>query len=39
VESQTADSAVLRRGGDLMLVSVDQGGHVSTKPLPAAPNA
>jgi hypothetical protein len=39
VESQTADSAVLRRGGDLMLVSVDQGGHVSTKPLPAAPKA
>jgi len=39
VESQTADSAVLRRGGDLMLVSVDQGGHVSTKPLPAAPTA
>ena len=38
VESQTADSAVLRRGGDLMLVSVDQAGHVSTKPLPAAPN-
>jgi hypothetical protein len=37
VESQTADSAVLRRGGDLMLVSVDQGGHVSTKPMPAAP--
>ncbi|HEX9141245.1 MAG TPA: hypothetical protein VF833_03380 [Gaiellaceae bacterium] len=39
VESQTADSAVLRRGGDLMLVSVDQGGHVSTKPMPAAPEA
>lgn len=39
VESQTADSAVLRRGGDLMLVSVDQGGHVSTKPIPAAPKA
>ena len=37
VESQTADSAVLRRGADLMLVSVDQGGHVSTKPMPAAP--
>ena len=37
VESQTADSAVLRRGGDLMLVSVDQAGHVSTQPLPAAP--
>ena len=37
VENQTADSAVLRRGGDLMLVSVDQGGQVSTKPMPAAP--
>jgi hypothetical protein len=37
VESQTADSAVLRRGGDLMLVSVDQAGQVSTKPMPAAP--
>ena len=31
VESQTADSAVLRRGGDLMLVSVDQAGQVSTR--------
>jgi len=39
VENQTADSAVLRRGGDLMLVSVDQAGQVSTKPLPAAPKA
>lgn len=37
VENQTADSAVLRRGSDLMLVSVDQAGHVGTKPLPAAP--
>jgi hypothetical protein len=37
VDNQTADSAVLRHGGDLMLVSVDQAGHVSTKPLPAAP--
>jgi hypothetical protein len=37
VESQTVDSAVLRRGGDLMLVSVDQAGHVSTRPLPASP--
>ena len=36
VENQTADSAVLRRGGDLMLVTVDQAGHVSTRPLPAA---
>ena len=38
VESQTVDSAVLRRGGDLMLVSVDQGGQVSTRPMPAAPS-
>jgi hypothetical protein len=37
VESQTADSAVLRRGGDLTLVSVDQAGHVSTQPLSAPP--
>ena len=37
VESQTADSAVLRRGGDLMLVSIDPAGHVSTQPMPAAP--
>jgi hypothetical protein len=34
IESQTGDSAVLRRGSDLMLVSVDDAGHVSTRPLP-----
>jgi hypothetical protein len=33
VETQTADSAVLRRGGEAMLVSVDPGGHVATRPL------
>jgi hypothetical protein len=33
IESQTADSAVLRRGGEVMLVSVDEAGHVSTRPL------
>jgi hypothetical protein len=33
VENQTADSAVLRRGDDLMLVSVDPGGQISTRPL------
>jgi len=33
VESQTADSSVLRRGGELMAVSVDQGGQVTTRPL------
>ncbi len=34
VESSTADSAVLRRGNDAMLVSVDRAGHMSTQPLP-----
>jgi hypothetical protein len=34
LESQSADSAVLRRGSELMLVSVDQAGQVSTRPLP-----
>ena len=34
LESQSADSAVLRRGNELMLISVDQAGHVSTRPLP-----
>ena len=34
VESETADSAVLRRGNEAMLVSVDRAGHVSTRPLP-----
>jgi hypothetical protein len=33
VENQTADSAVLRRGDDLMLVSVDPAGQISTRPL------
>ena len=33
LESQSADSAVLRRGNELMLVSVDDAGHVSTRPL------
>jgi hypothetical protein len=33
LESQTADSAVLRRGEELMLVSIDGAGHVSTRPL------
>jgi hypothetical protein len=37
VESQTADSAVLRRGGELMAVSVDQVGQVTTRPLSAGP--
>jgi hypothetical protein len=34
LETQTDDSAVLRRGSEAMLVSVDQAGHVSTRPLP-----
>jgi hypothetical protein len=34
VESETGDSAVLRRGAESMLVSVDSAGHVSTRPLP-----
>ena len=34
LETQTDDSAVLRRGADAMLISVDQAGHVSTRPLP-----
>jgi hypothetical protein len=34
LESQTGDSAVLRRGGELLLVSVDEAGHVSSRPLP-----
>jgi hypothetical protein len=33
LENQTADSAVLRRGGDAMVVSVDPAGQVSTRPL------
>jgi hypothetical protein len=33
LERQTGESAVLRRGNELMLVSVDQAGHVSTQPL------
>ena len=37
VETQTADSAVLRRGAESMLVSVDPGGHVATRPLTEPP--
>jgi hypothetical protein len=35
IESQTADSAVLRRGTELMQVTVDPTGHVTTRPLPS----
>jgi hypothetical protein len=34
LETQTDDSAVLRRGTESMHVTVDQAGHVSTRPLP-----
>lgn len=33
VDSQTGESAVLRRGSELMLVTVDEAGHVNTRPL------
>lgn len=33
LESETADSAVLRRGGERMVVSVDEAGQVSARPL------
>jgi hypothetical protein len=33
VDTQTGESAVLRRGGELMLVTVDEAGHVNTHPL------
>ncbi len=33
VESQAGDSAVLRRGGELMLVAVDDAGGISSRPL------
>ena len=36
VDNQTADSAVLRRGGELMQVSVDSAGHITTRPLPTS---
>src|SRR5262245_53919374 len=35
LESQSADSAVLLRGGERLLVSVDQAGRVTTLPLPS----
>ena len=33
VESQAGDSAVLRRGSELMLVAVDDAGAISSRPL------
>lgn len=35
IESETADSAMLRQGAQSMLVSVDAAGHVSTRPVAA----
>ena len=37
VESQSADSAILRRAGERMNVSVDSAGQVFTQPLSAEP--
>jgi hypothetical protein len=33
IDSQTADSTVLSRGGELMLVSVDDAGRIGTRSL------
>jgi hypothetical protein len=33
LESQSTDSAVLQRGGERMIVSVDPAGQVTTRPL------
>jgi hypothetical protein len=33
LDNQTADSAVLRRGNEMLLVAVDEAGHVSSRPL------
>jgi hypothetical protein len=33
--ASTADSAVLRRGNEVLLVAVDEAGHVSARPLAA----
>lgn len=33
LQSQTGESAVVRRGAELMLISVDKAGHVTTQPL------
>jgi hypothetical protein len=39
LESQTADSAVLQRAAERMIVSVDAAGHLSTQPYSAGPPA
>ncbi len=33
LDNQTADSAVLRRGDEVLLVAVDEAGHISARPL------
>jgi hypothetical protein len=33
LQSQTGESAVVRRGAELMLISVDKAGHVTTQPI------
>lgn len=37
LDSQSADSAVLRRGGELMVVAVDPAGNITTRPLANEP--
>jgi hypothetical protein len=37
IESQTPDSAVLRRGGEVVLVSVDPDGRIVSRPLGGPP--
>lgn len=37
LQSQTGDSAVLQRGGEQLLITVDVAGHVSTRPLQGSP--
>jgi hypothetical protein len=39
LESQTADSAVLQRAAERMIVSVDAAGHLFTQPYSAGPPA
>src|SRR5262249_9662081 len=35
IESESSDSAVLRRGAEVILVSIDAAGHISTRPIPS----
>lgn len=36
LENQTAGSAILRHGSELMVVSIDDKGQISTRPLPSS---